>query len=57
QLIGVKVTGDPNVPAGKTSFAIDLEGHCDVDAELEADRRPVVLFLPTGALMANLANR
>lgn len=57
QLFGVKVTGDANVPAGKTSFAIDLEKHCDVDAELDADRRPVVLFLPSGALMANLANR
>ncbi|CAM9991222.1 unnamed protein product, partial [Laminaria digitata] len=57
QLLGVKVTGDANVPAGKTSFAIDLETQCDVDAELEADRRPVVLFLPSGALMANLANR
>lgn len=57
QLFGVKITGDANVPAGKTSFAIDLDRDCNIDTELEADRRPVILFLPTGAVMANLANR
>lgn len=57
QLFGLKVTGDANVPAGKTSFAIDLETECSVDAELKADARPVILFLPSGAVMANLSNR
>lgn len=57
QLFGLKVTGDAHVPAGKTSFAIDLEKDCSVDAELEADTRPVILFLPSGAVMANLSNR
>lgn len=57
QLFGAKVTGDANVPAGKVSFAVDLEKVCDVDDELEADSRPVILFLPSGAVMANLSNR
>lgn len=57
QLFGFKVTGDENVPAGKTSFAIDLSTGFDVDEELRSDSRPVVMFLPSGAVMANLANR
>lgn len=57
QLFGFKVTGDDNVPAGKTSFVIDLSTEFDVDEELRSDSRPVVTFLPTGAVMANLANR
>ncbi|CAM9309900.1 unnamed protein product [Ectocarpus sp. 8 AP-2014] len=57
QLFGFKVTGDENVPAGKTSFVIDLSTDFDVDEELRSDSRPVVTFLPTGAVMANLANR
>ncbi|CAM9932633.1 unnamed protein product [Ectocarpus sp. 13 AM-2016] len=57
QLFGFKVTGDDNVPAGKTSFVIDLSTDFDVDEELRSDSRPVVTFLPTGAVMANLANR
>lgn len=56
-LFGVKVTGDANVPAGKVSFAVDMEKVCDIDQELEADSRPVVLFVPGGAVMANLSNR
>ncbi len=56
-LFGFKVTGDENVPAGKTSFVIDLKTEFDIDFELQADSRPVVMFLPTGAVMANLANR
>eukprot|EP00752_Nemacystus_decipiens_P003453 g3188.t1 len=57
QLFGFKVTGDENVPAGKTSFVIDLGTGFDVDEELRSDSRPVVMFLPSGAVMANLANR
>ncbi|CAN0217997.1 unnamed protein product [Pylaiella littoralis] len=57
QLFGSKVTGDDNVPAGKTSFVIDLKTKFDVDQELQSDSRPGVMFLPTGAVMANLANR
>ena len=57
QLFGFKVTGDENVPAGKTSFVIDLSRRFDVDEELQSDSRPVVMFLPSGAVMANLANR
>lgn len=57
QLFGFKVTGDENVPAGKTSFVIDLNTGFDVDEELRSDSRPVVMFLPSGAVMANLANR
>lgn len=57
QLFGFKVTGDENVPAGKTSFVIDLLTRFDVDEELRSDSRPVVMFLSSGAVMANLANR
>ncbi|CAM9514608.1 unnamed protein product, partial [Hapterophycus canaliculatus] len=57
QLFGFKVTGDDNVPAGKTSFVIDLTTEFDVEDELRSDSRPLVMFLPTGAVMANLANR
>lgn len=57
QLFGVKATGDANVPAGKTSFAINLDTTYDVGAQLDSDRRPVILFLPSGTVMANLANR
>ncbi|CAN0412238.1 unnamed protein product [Ascophyllum nodosum] len=56
-LYGVKVTGDINVPAGKASFVVDLEKEFDPNEELQADTRPVIIFLPTGAVMANLANR
>lgn len=55
-LFGIKVTGDSNVPAGKLSFVV-MDNNCDVDEELEADRRPVVLFTSSGAVMANLSNR
>lgn len=56
-LYGIKVTGDVNVPASKVSFAVDLGKRCDPIEELEADSRPVILFLPAGPVMANLANR
>lgn len=38
---GLKLTGDPNVPAGKWSFRIDLHRPQDMDAALAADPRPI----------------
>lgn len=57
RLFGTKVTGDANVPAGEVSFAVAMDKSCDIDEELEADRRSVILFTTGGAVMADLSNR
>lgn len=57
RLFGTKVTGDANVPAGELSFAVAMDKICDINEELEADRRSVILFTTGGAVMADLSNR
>lgn len=44
QLQGLKLTGDPNVPAGNLSFCVNVADTCDIDLEIQRDRRPLVLF-------------
>jgi hypothetical protein len=44
QLQGLKVTGDPNVPAAQLSFCINLQSRLDIDQALAIDDRPVVMF-------------
>ena len=54
QLMGMKVTGDPNVPAGNFSFVVNLDqSHSPVD-ELHADNRLVISF--EGALGAHIVD-
>ncbi|CAM9696984.1 unnamed protein product [Discosporangium mesarthrocarpum] len=57
ELVGTKVIGDSNVPAGKCSFVIDLDRHFDPYVEVDLDSRPVVSFLPTGATIGDLSTR
>lgn len=40
-MIGLKVVGDANVPAGQWSFMADLSAPWDIDERLNADARPV----------------
>jgi hypothetical protein len=40
-VIGLKVVGDANVPAGQWSFMADLSAPWDIDERLNADARPV----------------
>lgn len=40
-LEGLKITGDPNVPAGKWSFRVDLNRPQDLRDVLRADARPI----------------
>jgi hypothetical protein len=42
---GLKLTGDPNVPAGKWSFRVDLQRPRDLQAALAADARPIYAAL------------
>eukprot|EP01031_Cornospumella_fuschlensis_P039699 gene39699-48336_t len=44
QLHGLKVTGDPNVPASQLSFCINLMSLLDISEALLQDQRPVVIF-------------
>jgi hypothetical protein len=44
QLSALKVTGDPNVPAGHDSFVIDLDQRFDAAEEIERDHRLLVMF-------------
>lgn len=51
QLQGLKITGDPNVPANELSFCINLNTMVDPDVALAEDQRPIVSFLPNGTPM------
>eukprot|EP01036_Dinobryon_divergens_P029447 gene29447-38542_t len=44
QLHGLKVTGDPNVPAGNISFCINMSVSMNPQAAIERDRRTIVSF-------------
>ena len=43
-LQGLKISGDPNVPAGELSFCVDMSNIIDPRAAYLADQRPVVTF-------------
>lgn len=45
-LQGLKISGDPNVPAGELSFYVDMNNMVDPRAALFADQRAVVTFPP-----------
>jgi hypothetical protein len=54
KLKGLKITGDPNVPAQKVSFLIDLKQRLN---ELPHDPRPIILTTKEGAMyIADLAD-
>jgi hypothetical protein len=61
QLIGLKVTGDPNIPAGNVSFVIDLTNELDPQQAVATSTRPVISFGFDGAVnivdMAEEVNR
>ncbi|CAM9560024.1 unnamed protein product, partial [Phaeothamnion confervicola] len=57
RLWGVKVVGDPNVPAGRCSFVVNLARAYHPDEELMQDPRLVVSFPTSGAVVADLAAR
>jgi hypothetical protein len=44
QLHGLKVTGDPNVPAGNVSFCINMSVSFNPQHAIEGDRRTIVSF-------------
>ncbi|RYH09256.1 DUF3506 domain-containing protein [archaeon] len=44
QLHGLKITGDPNVPASQLSFCVNLLSLLDIHDALQQDQRPVVMF-------------
>jgi hypothetical protein len=44
QLIGLKVTGDPNIPAGNVSFVIDLTNELDPQQAVTNDNRHAFWF-------------
>lgn len=47
-LQGLKIVGDPNVPADKQSFIVDLSQPVDPRRQLEEDPRMVVVFPASG---------
>jgi hypothetical protein len=57
QLQGLKITGDPNVPANKLSFCINLTDRVNVNEIFLEDDRPVVIFPSTGPIVIDLESR
>jgi len=56
-VLGRKVTGDRNVPAGETSFVADVQRDVPLE-EVLADGRPMISFIPTGHnMMVDLEQR
>uniref|UniRef100_A0A061QLQ6 Uncharacterized protein n=1 Tax=Tetraselmis sp. GSL018 TaxID=582737 RepID=A0A061QLQ6_9CHLO len=56
RLVGLKLTGDPNVPATKLSFVAALTEPDDPEGVL-ADLRPIIAFPSTGPAVVNLQDR
>lgn len=46
QLQGLKVTGDPNVPANQLSFCISMQSLLDINSAFSQDNRPIIIFPP-----------
>lgn len=57
QLQGLKITGDPNVPAGQLSFCINLLSTIDVPTAFEADPRLMLMFGGNHLFVTNLRDR
>lgn len=51
---GLKVTGDPNVPAAQLSFTVDVTHLKDFYSWIVADTRPVIVFSDDGVVDATL---
>ena len=47
---GLKITGDPNVPAGQLSFTVDVTYLKDFHSWILSDDRPIVLFREDGVI-------
>lgn len=56
-LHGLKVTGDPNVPAGELSFVITLHHLLDVNTALAADDRHVFHYIDGQPMVVDLLAR
>lgn len=55
QLQGLKISGDPNVPAGQLSFCVDITNVIDPAVAIDMDQRPVVTF-PLDSLRPQILN-
>lgn len=51
---GLKVTGDPNVPAAQLSFTVDVTNSYEFHSWIAADRRPIIFFSNNGVVDATL---
>jgi Cyclin D1 binding domain len=51
---GLKVTGDPNVPAAQLSFTVDVTHTKDFYSWINADTRPVIVFSEDGVTNVTL---
>jgi hypothetical protein len=51
---GLKVTGDPNVPAAQLSFTVDVTNSREFYSWIVSDRRPIIFFSNNGVVDATL---
>jgi Cyclin D1 binding domain len=51
---GLKVTGDPNVPAAQLSFTVDVTNSYEFQSWISSDRRPIIFFSNNGVVDATL---
>jgi hypothetical protein len=51
---GLKVTGDPNVPAAQLSFTVDVTDSREFYSWIVEDRRPIIFFSNNGVVDATL---
>ena len=51
---GLKVTGDPNVPAAQLSFTVDVTHSHEFQSWIVNDRRPIIFFSNNGVVDATL---
>jgi hypothetical protein len=54
---GLKVTGDPNVPAAQLSFTVDVTHLKDFSSWIEEDSRPVIFFSENGVIGTTLMSQ
>lgn len=51
---GLKITGDPNVPAAQLSFTVDVTHSYEFQTWIVSDRRPIIFFSNNGVIDATL---